>query len=136
MRVIRQMVFHEAHARWSLMSNEPYADVEGLFFAAAPDLERSSQGQRDRAKMDRPWMRVRLSRKRRQMEIARVVRRDGVPGEWVVKTFPIGMREGSWRLVSRDGPESEEERGMTETLVFLRLCERMEDAGGQCLKIM
>jgi hypothetical protein len=96
----------------------------------------SAQELRGRPRADRPSMRVRLSRKRNQMEVARVVRSNGGPGEWVVKKLAIGKGDGGWTLVGHEEPGSEEEeRGVAESFAFVRLCESLEDGGGRCVRI-
>jgi hypothetical protein len=125
------MVFHEAHARWSLMANEPHADIEGVFFRAHSDA-RSTSGQKQKD-TERPVMRVRLSRKRRQVDIARVVRSGRAPGEWITKTLSLVLSEKGWTVDRRASSVShEEECGLGETFAFLRMCERTEDEEGRC----
>jgi hypothetical protein len=131
------MTFYEARVRWSLMANDPFADIEGLFFDA-PRPE-GDCGQRGQTGAERPCMRARLSRKRRQIEIARVVRSREADtddlttvGEWTTRTLAVDTRDGTWALALRENLIPEEEQGVRETLGFLRLCETMEDEDGLC----
>jgi polo-like kinase 4 len=108
------------------MSNTPQADIEILLQQVERNINRDSSGKDMRnAQTSNTSMRIRLSRQKRSVEIARCVPGPW-GGEWTKKVLlatgrGVGIRESDLR-----GLHILEKEGINRLAAFLRVCEAVE----------
>jgi hypothetical protein len=129
------------------MANAPHADIEIMIMRSARDKpgRAAKSNAAKTGAIQQPIMRIRLARKRRALEIARVVptltttpgptgRHARAVGEWTKKTLILQKTGRHWALLDDDRAalEADEELGVRYAENFLRICEAVEDADGFC----
>ncbi|KAK0464581.1 uncharacterized protein EV420DRAFT_1517028 [Desarmillaria tabescens] len=120
-----KLVVHDPDVKYTLMANEPIADVELLFFS--PTI--LSDAKTDKGDVaDTARMRIQLSRKARSMEIA-VCKSDTHSKEWKKKTFQTTGFNYSIPASDLQDLDQDERNGLDLLAKFLHLCDTYESLG-------
>ncbi|KAG7443055.1 uncharacterized protein BT62DRAFT_347374 [Guyanagaster necrorhizus] len=125
-----KLVLHDPDVKYTLMSNEPVADVELLFFSPAILSEANTTNKGDVA--DPARMRIRLSRKTRSMEIA-VCKSDTHSKEWKKETFQTAGFDYSIPPSDFEDLDQDERKGLDLLAKFLHLCDTYESLASESL---
>jgi polo-like kinase 4 len=110
------------------MANAPQADIE-LVFPSPPLEQPRSYRPVKNPDSSGPSMRIRLSRHKKSIEIARHVYGNGDhrQGEWTKKVIPFDSDlDDKRRTGDAKSSEDEDEDGVAEAMRFLRICEVLE----------
>ncbi|KAK0504054.1 hypothetical protein EDD18DRAFT_485081 [Armillaria luteobubalina] len=125
-----KLVVHEPHVKYTLMANEPVADVELLFFSPTFLSDAKLVDKGDGA--DSARLRIQLSRKARSMEIA-VCKSDIRSKEWKKRTFQTSGFDSSISASDFQDLGEDERKGLDLLAKFLRLCDTYERLASESL---
>ncbi|KAK0188021.1 hypothetical protein F5146DRAFT_1141479 [Armillaria mellea] len=117
-----KLVVHEPDVKYTLMANEPVADVELLFFS--PTILSDAKSVKGDV-TDPARMRIQLSRKTRSMEIA-VCKSDARSQEWKKRTFQTLGFDSSISTSDFQDLGEDERKGLNLLAKFLHLCDTYE----------
>ncbi|KAK0221803.1 hypothetical protein IW262DRAFT_931587 [Armillaria fumosa] len=125
-----KLIVHEPDVKYTLMANEPVADVELLFFSPTVFSGAKSADKGDAA--DSARMRIQLSRKARSMEIA-VCKSDTRSKEWKKRTFQTLGFDSSISALDFQDLGEDERKGLDLLTKFLHLCDTYECLANESL---
>ncbi|KAK0201733.1 hypothetical protein DFS33DRAFT_1264495 [Desarmillaria ectypa] len=125
-----KLVVHDPDVKYTLMANEPVADVELLFFSPTILSDAKTVDKGDVA--DTARMRIQLSRKTRSMEIA-VCKSDTHSKEWKKRTFQTVGFDYSIPASDFQDLGKDERKGLDLLEKFLQLCDTYESLTSESL---
>ncbi|KAH9950661.1 kinase-like domain-containing protein [Amylocystis lapponica] len=127
---VPKLVLHKPEANFILMANEPHGDIEIHISPIDPPHNQSRRHMPDIGSLPKPSMRVRLSRQRHAVEIARHVpsatQSKSRGGEWTKKVISTAGDQFAITDDDWDSLEPLEHAGLGHLAYFLRVCESVE----------
>jgi polo-like kinase 4 len=120
---------YKREAKYTLMANSPRGDIELLFQSSTPppphDKIYRKRELTDYINSQTPSMRLRFSRQRQLVEIARYVQ-GSQGGEWTKKVLPAMDKNLAISMEDWTGLEDSEWAGISCLIEFLSVCEEIE----------